>query len=247
MPFLNADNTPLFKTDPPEKFDPMQIPTDMVDEMLVRDLQRLRDPKANALLLTKKTDEWEIWAQNATYIEELAMMVFLDDRLVRWIATPGEPTRPVNPNAAIREEAYREVMDAQTNSSGIKPPLWSVRGALVDHFEKRAEAEKEMQRADSAKAENYERSRTMRRHVRKHTAAAAVVGTAVARGVLGDGAPLIADVRYVSENIDRNGKSHGDLRELCAAMETALAPPGNGGPESLRLSELCSIMQHVLP
>ena len=199
---------------------------------LVRDLMRIR----NATTLSSLThDTWETWAKNAEYIETIAIEVFLNDSLLKWTAKQNDLSRAVNPKSEVRRNAF-----AKVNSN-----LRAVRMILVEHLRTRDEATTAVKAANDAATSQSNLKTNIQADVRKHTAVAAVVGTAIARAVLGDGAPLIDEVRHSSATGALTVHDRDDLLALCARMQTMFEL--TNGPESLRLNELCSIMQHELP
>ena len=87
------------------------------------------------------------------------------------------------------------------------------------------------------------------RRVRVHTVAAAAVGAALARGVLGDGAPKLTGL-LGAESVDQLGADDREaVKTALEAMRVTFAGDASsktGKPTALRFSEACAITQSVL-
>ena len=116
--------------------------------------------------------------------------MFLDDSLLKWTAAQTDPSQAVNPKSEVRKKAFDVVTGGQPGSAEVESNLLGVRSVLVEHLKKRAEATTAVKTATNAATSQSDHKKVLQADVRKHTAVAAVMGTAVARAILSDGAPF---------------------------------------------------------
>jgi len=199
---------------------------------------------------------WEIWVLERNTIVERALAVFLDDEITRWELNPDqkaqEETAAVsNPATQTRRAAYETVKANVSNLIGPNAANYA-EGVNLIFYGNRAEVSYDAYRQKKNELANHQRASaeraTMRdqvqRRVRMHTLAAGVVGNALARGVLRGNAPQVLTLDGPNARPLSSAKV-ADARELFLSLKRVLGS-NSKGPSSLRLSELCAIVQSVL-
>jgi hypothetical protein len=224
---------------------------------LKEELNRLRDPKLYEIddlingIDCPPRNAWEEWIENSEVIVQRVLDVFLDDAVValKIAITPSSTTAVPNPVASKRQEAYENVV---RNLNGLygnarEPYAEAVNLVYLRHcavvsahrYREAKQALDDYERARLAREAEHQRVRQV---VRAHTMVAAVIGTAMARNVLGSGAPHVRTLRAPDQaELDDQSVMHGKLQELRATLVA-----GAGSTTALRLGELCAIAQSVL-
>lgn len=226
---------------------------------LKEELNRLRDPKLfevgdliNGLdCPPRDVNAWEEWVDNSEMIEQRVLDVFLDDAVValKIAVDPSSTTAVPNPVESKRREAYENVV---RNLNGLygnaREPyaeavnLVYLRNCAIVSAHRYREAKQALDDHERARLAREAEHQRVRQVVRAHTMVAAVVGTAMARNVLGSGAPHVRTLRAPDQTeLDDQSVMHGKLQELRATLAT-----GAGSTTALRLGELCAIAQSVL-
>jgi hypothetical protein len=270
LPFLNLATdeqwAALFQEDMENKTRILKtrlgpMPDSTIADVYKRELNRLRDVSSREVgdLINKETcppsnvSAWEVWIENSERIERRALDVFLDDAVVALEIEVDEAstTAVPNPVASKRKEAYANVV---RNLSGLYGKTREPYADAVNLVYLRNCGIVSLERYRQAKRalDDYERNRQAReaqhqqalRIVRAHTVVAAVVGTAMARNVLGSNAPHVRILRTPElEVINDEDQSvmQGTLRSLRSTLQA-----GASRTTALRLGELCAIAQSVL-
>ena len=225
------------------------------------DLNRLRDPKLFYVddLVNKKdcpprtVHAWEEWAMHSEMIEQRTLDVFLDDAVaaLNIRVDPLDKKASPNPTEVKRKEAYETVTRNLNNLYGNDQAPYAsavnlvyLRNCAILSADRYAQAKRAL--------EEYERNRQAReaehkrvlRSVRAHTLVAAVVGTAMARNVLGSGAPHVRVLRN-QEMRELDGEDQSVMLDTLRALRSVLKT-GASSTTALRLGELCAIAQSVL-
>ena len=188
-------------------------------------------------------------------IAKRALDAFLDDAINAMQLSPTEDAQRrasavPNPVAEMRKEARANIQANMKSLYGTNRADYADVVDLVFYhnraklsFDRYEKAKKALADYDSDRQLREEARKEAQRTVRKHALAAAVVGTALARNALGDGAPhvrlLLGPDRDVLEN-----EEEVELNTALNAMRNAL--DADAAPTALRLGELCAIVQSVL-
>ena len=240
------------------------------------ELAQLRNPNISTVKELRKEDcptgenvpeAWELWQENAEDIERRCLLTFLnDDYLAMNLSSAApyfDPDKQFtsNPNTARRKdvkkkivEAY-EISDAGAEYTGLEvnAELWYYRSLLAINAGKYDDSKKALKAHEEDVKREQEVRAAMQRHVRMHAVAAAVVGAALARGVLGDGAPKLTSLLgpVSVDALDTNERNV--VLETLQKMHTRFQSPANATsadnvtrPTALRLGELCAIIQSLL-
>jgi len=221
---------------------------------LVKELNRLRDPSTPTLsdLMPMANAPWRVWAAHMAEIHKWAIEVYLDDKIYKWsLPIPEASTEGVpNPSAEKRKEYFDYVIGTgQSEPEGSD--LEFVRNLAIVHYSEFKKVEAAIQTLDADRAVEEAQQKAARQQALQHTVIATAVGMALARATLGSGAPSIrAVVLYDRGNAPRALETE-EQAVLNTSLQTALkavAPRSNNrAPTALRFSELCTIMQQVLP
>jgi hypothetical protein len=224
---------------------------------LKEELNRLRDSTLyeiddliNGLDCTPG-NAWEEWIENSEAIEQRALEVFLDDAVValKIAVNPGSKTAVPNPVAAKRQEAYEKIVRNLNSLYGKKREPYAdavnlvyLRNCAIVSAHRYREAKRALEDYERARLAREAEQQRVHQVVRAHTMVAAVVGTAMARNVLGSGAPHVRILRVPGQaELDDQSLMHDKLKELRATLAT-----GAGSTTAVRLGELCAIAQSVL-
>ena len=162
-----------------------------------------------------------------------------------------------NPSSERRAEVYKKLTEAlaiadrssEYDAAQINAGLTYYRSLLdlsAGRYYKRKQA---LEAHEREVATQLQVRAAAQRHVRVHTVAAAAIGAALARGVLGDGAPKLVGL-LGPESADQLGEEEREvMKTALEAMRATFAGPASpktGQPTALRLGELCAITQSVL-
>lgn len=224
---------------------------------LKEELNRLRDPKLYEVtdlingLDCPPRNAWEEWIENSEVIEQRVLDVFLDDAVtvLDIKVDTASKTAVSNPVAAKRKEAYEAIARSLNGLYGSSRESFAdavnlvyLRNCAIVSAHRYREAKQALDDHKRARLAREAEHQRVRQVVRAHTMVAAVVGTAMARNVLGSGAPHVRTLRAPDQTeLDDQSVMHGKLKELRATLVA-----GAGSTTALRLGELCAIAQSVL-
>ena len=222
---------------------------------LVKELNRLRDPSTPTLsdLMPMAKVPWRAWAEHMAEVHKWAIEVYLDDKIYKWslpIPEASEDGVP-NPSAEKRKEYFAYVVGTE-QSEPEGSDLDFVRNLGIVHYSELKGVEAAILNLDADRAAEESLQKDSRKQAMQHTVVATAVGVALARAALGSGAPSIRSiVVYDDQNVPR-ALQEEEQEALSASLKTALdavAPKSDAdaAPTALRFSELCTIMQQVLP
>ena len=236
----------------------------------VEELVQLRNPAISTVAELRREDcpeapeAWELWRQHAESIERLALTAFLDEDVLEMRLKSKAPffdpdaNFVPNPSSERRAEVYKKLTEAlaiadrssEYDVAQINAGLTYYRSLLdlsAGRYYKRKQA---LEAHEREVATQLQARAAAQRHVRVHTVAAAAIGAALARGVLGDGAPKLVGL-LGPESADQLGEDEREAMKVALeAMRATFAGPASGKktgrPTALRLGELCAITQSVL-
>ena len=245
-------------------------------KVYVAELAQLRNPNISTVKELRKEDcptgenepeAWELWRKDAEDIEGRCLMTFLDDDYLAMNLSnaaphfdPDEKFTP-NPDAVTRKEVYKKIVEAYAISDTAAEYTGGEFNAELLYYRSllaiNAGLYYDSKEALKAHEEDVKREQEMRaamhRHVRMHAVAAAVVGAALTRGVLGDGAPkltsLLGPVSVNALDMDERNVVLETLQKMHTRFEfpnDATSADNVNRPAALRLGELCAIIQSLL-
>jgi hypothetical protein len=245
-----------------------------IPKAYVQELAQLRNPAISTVAELRRTDcppdepeAWELWRTNAELIERRALLTFLsDDFLALDLKSKAAFFDPdtefaENPSSKRRKEVYQKIVEAyaildkasEYDGQQINASLEYYRSLTELNAERYAERKRALAVHEQQVVEEQARRAAAQKSVRMHTVAAAVVGAALARGTLGNGAPSLVGVLGPSSTDALDDEERTKVQITLDALSTKLANTAVAAtstqvdrPTVLRLSELCAIIQSVL-
>jgi hypothetical protein len=199
---------------------------------------------------------WQAWAETSSIIVERALYIFLDDEITQWKLAPGEEAQAgslavSNPASKTRRDAYETVKNNVSNLIGPNAKEYAAgvnlifygaqaRNSLEAYRSKKRELDAHVEESKQRASKREQ----VRQRVRMHVIAAGIVGNALARGIVSNKVPQINMLMAPNEQ-PFNRTQIEEVRALLSLLKNALGSDPKG-PSSLRLSELCAIVQSVL-